>query len=81
MNTDNMPTFRDDPRAWTGQTLDESAWKVAVPEPCLEELKRAVARLERHPVPMLLLDPAEFELPACQDLLAEAATASTQGRV
>lgn len=72
MNTDNIPTFRDDPRAWTGQTLDESAWRIAVPELCLEELERVVGQLERHPVPVLLLDPGEFELTACRELLAEA---------
>ena len=65
-------SFRDDARAWTGETLDESAWRIPVPKRCLEELERVVGHLERHPVPVLLLDPAEFELSASRALLEQA---------
>ena len=45
---------------------------MAVPAQCLEELTSVVDQLERHPLPVLLLDPDEFELSACRELLSEA---------
>lgn len=60
------------PRAWRRATISESDWRIAVPAACLDELAGALERLRMDPLPMLLLDPAEFELSACAALMAEA---------
>ena len=60
------------PRAWRRATIAESDWQIPVPARCLDELDGALEQLGIDPLPMLLLDPAEFELPACTALIAEA---------
>jgi alpha-ketoglutarate-dependent taurine dioxygenase len=65
-------TYRDDPRAWTGATLTEDAWRLPVPAACVAELEAVVEYLERHPMPVLLLDPDEHALDACRALIAHA---------
>ena len=60
------------PRAWRASTISESDWKISVPDACLEEIAAALERLRTDRLPMLLLDPREFDLPACGALMREA---------
>lgn len=68
----NIPNFSGDPRAWSGASLPESAWRIPVPEQCASELDTVMRHLERHPMPMTLLDPGEYEMPGCASVIDEA---------
>ena len=59
------------PRAWTRRTIDEGDWRIALPPRCLDEIEQLARALERDPVPTYLLDPSDYELDACRDLLGE----------
>ena len=59
------------PRAWTRRTIRECDWRIAVPSSCLDEIEQLARVLERDPVPTYLLDPADYQLDACRDLLGE----------
>ncbi|MCE2514820.1 MAG: TauD/TfdA family dioxygenase, partial [Acidobacteria bacterium] len=59
------------PRAWTRRTMRESDWRIAIPSSCLDEIEQLARALQRDPVPTCLLDPADYELDACRDLLGE----------
>jgi len=59
------------PRAWRASTISESDWLMAIPDACLDELEAALEQQRADPLPMLLLDPREFELPACCALMSE----------
>ena len=59
------------PRAWRASTISQSDWLIPIPGACLDELKAALEQLRADPLPMLLLDPREFELPACSALMSE----------
>ena len=59
------------PRAWTRRTIDERDWRIALPPRCLDEIEQLARALERDPVPTYLLDPSDYELDACRDLLGE----------
>ena len=56
------------PRAWRASTISESDWLIPIPDVCLDELEAVLDQLRADPLPMLLLDPREFELPACSAL-------------
>ena len=59
------------PRAWTRRTIRESDWRIAVPSSCLDEIEQLARVLERDPVPTCLLDPSDYQLDACRNLLGE----------
>jgi len=59
----------DDERAWRGDGLRPGSWIVPIPQPCLDELTQALVALRAHPLPMLLLNPADFELQACREFM------------
>ncbi len=59
------------PRAWTRRTIRESDWRIPLPSSCLDEIERLGRALKRDPVPTWLLDPGDYELDACRDLLGE----------
>ena len=74
VRTAPVPMIREPitgPRAWTRRTIRESDWRLAVPPRCLDEIERLARSLERDPVPTWLLDPSDYELHACRDLLRE----------
>ena len=60
----------DGPRAWRASTISEADWLIPIPDACLDELEAALEQLHADPLPMLLLDPREFELPACSALMS-----------
>ena len=59
----------DGPRAWRASSISEADWRMSVPGACLDELTAALERLRNDHLPMLLLDPVEFDLPACAELM------------
>ena len=68
----SIPQYGDDPRAWTGATLDEAHWRISVPAVCIDELTAALAHYARHPLPLLLVSHEDYDLDACRQLLASA---------
>ncbi len=58
------------PRAWRASTISESDWLIPIPNACLDELEAALEELRQDRLPMLLLDPREFALPACSALMS-----------
>ena len=57
--------------AWTAASFDPARWRVALPADCRAELAEALALYRANPLPTVLLDPADFRLPACAALMAE----------
>lgn len=58
-------------QAWTRATLSPSEWLVPLPHACLVELREALRQLRASPLPTFMLDPRDFELDACRDLMAQ----------
>ncbi len=56
--------------AWQHDDVSESDWKLPIPLECLAEIDAAMTMLRAHPVPILVLTPAEFTMPACRQLMA-----------
>ena len=59
-----------DRRAWTRDSVGASDWTVPLPEAALTELRGLAANLARQPLPVLVLSPDDFALPACRAALA-----------
>ena len=57
-------------QAWTRDTLRQEDWLMKLPPDCLAELRRALIRFRDYRLPMFLLDPADFDLPACRAFMA-----------
>ncbi|MDR3535168.1 MAG: TauD/TfdA family dioxygenase [Acetobacteraceae bacterium] len=55
--------------AWQHDNVSEPDWKLPIPSECLAEIDAAVQTLRAHPVPTLVLTPAEFAMPACRHLM------------
>jgi hypothetical protein len=58
------------PKAWMRGDIGPGDWTIPVPAACLREIAQAVAELRNHPVPTLLLTPADFAMPECRALMA-----------
>jgi alpha-ketoglutarate-dependent taurine dioxygenase len=69
----------DGPFAWKAETLLPDDGLIRIDEACLAELRAAVALLRCNPLPLEALTPDDFELPACQALMARAAEALESG--
>jgi len=57
--------------AWRAAELAEADWKLPIPARCLQEIEAVVHLLRAHPVPTLVLTPAEFALDACRDFMLQ----------
>jgi alpha-ketoglutarate-dependent taurine dioxygenase len=57
--------------AWTEATFDAASWRVSLPAECLAEIRAALAAYRCNPLPTVLLDPADFALPACAALMRQ----------
>ena len=68
-----MPPMLDhvieDDRAWTRDTLQPGDGIVPLDEDCLAELDNAIDTLRANPLPLLMLQPTDFTLPACTALI------------
>jgi alpha-ketoglutarate-dependent taurine dioxygenase len=58
------------PGAWRRRDVRPDDYRVALSAACLDEIARTVATLRANPLPMLLLDPAEYELTQCRAAMA-----------
>jgi alpha-ketoglutarate-dependent taurine dioxygenase len=59
----------DGAEAWTEATFDPARWRVTLPAECHAEIRAALALYRRNPLPTVLLDPADFGMPACAALM------------
>jgi alpha-ketoglutarate-dependent taurine dioxygenase len=60
----------DEPVAWASETLLPNDGLVEVDADCLAELEKTVKVLRDNPLPMIALDPDDFDMPACRKLMA-----------
>jgi alpha-ketoglutarate-dependent taurine dioxygenase len=67
------------PMVWTRQTLRSTERIIEVGTQCVAEIEQVLATLRRNPLPMLLLQPAMFELSACQAMMDAARHEIQQG--
>src|SRR5262249_9235219 len=58
-----------DRQAWRRQSIAPKDWLVSLPQRCIDELDAAVYRVRRDPLPTLLLDPQQFSLAACAQVM------------
>ena len=58
------------PAAWTRRDVRAEDFRVKLSPACLDEIARAVEQLQANRLPTILLDPAEFDLPACRAAMA-----------
>jgi alpha-ketoglutarate-dependent taurine dioxygenase len=65
--------------AWIGSALPADAGVLALPRACLHEIADLARVLDDNPLPALALDPCDFELPACRELMARARAALETG--
>jgi len=55
-----------DRRAWTRDSVSAADWTVPLPEPAVAEVLALADVLARQPLPVLMLSPDQFALPACR---------------
>lgn len=55
--------------AWTGTSLSEADWFIAIDAACREELLRLLDFTRQYHLPVVLREPAQFPLPHCQALI------------
>lgn len=60
----------DEPVAWASETLLPNDGLVAIDQACQDELEAALKTLRDNPMPTIALDPADFDMPACQAMMA-----------
>ncbi len=62
-----------DERAWVRSTLGPADWVVPLPDVAVAELEDVMHRLRWNLLPVLLLSPAQFAVPACAEVMATVA--------
>src|SRR5262245_21366231 len=67
------------PIAWTRDTLAPEDGVLRLGPDCRTELDAALAAVRANPLPVLMIEPAAFELPACRELMRRAKTALEAG--
>jgi len=60
------------PIAWTRDTLAPEDGALRLGPDCRAELDAALAAIRENPLPVLMIEPAAFELPACRKLMLQA---------
>jgi hypothetical protein len=60
------------PMAWRSESVTQSDWKVAVSSQCIAELDAVLAKLQVEEMPMLALEPRDYDLAACTKLMSNA---------
>jgi alpha-ketoglutarate-dependent taurine dioxygenase len=56
-------------KAWTRDSIAPEHWLIPLPSACVDEVDAAVARLRAAPRAIETLDPSEFSLRACADVM------------
>ncbi|HUA53478.1 MAG TPA: TauD/TfdA family dioxygenase [Candidatus Sulfotelmatobacter sp.] len=67
------------PGGWRRADVRTEDYRVVLSPACLDEIRRAAELVERHPLPTILLDPAEFDLPQCRAAMTRVRTALDDG--
>jgi len=67
------------PIAWTRASLAGDAGQLRLDDDVLAEIERLAGELKANPLPVPALDPADFVLPACRALMAEAKSILERG--
>lgn len=57
------------PGVWRGDALQPADWQLALPAACCAELVQVTDLLKAHPLPLTLLDPADYELAECRQFM------------
>jgi alpha-ketoglutarate-dependent taurine dioxygenase len=65
-------TAFDGPIAWTRDSLDARAGLLHLDADCINELGAALKMVRANPLPVLMLEPRAFDLPACTALMGRA---------
>ena len=66
------PMLEDDvgaSRAWRRTELSPRHWLVPLPPRCVDELDAVARQVRRDPLPVILLEPGQFSLAACADVM------------
>ncbi|MCG8546619.1 MAG: TauD/TfdA family dioxygenase [Alphaproteobacteria bacterium] len=71
----------DGPAVWRGGDLAPSDWLIPLDDAVAAELDKVVAQLRRHALPVLMLEPAMFELTAARALMADIKRRLSAGRL
>jgi alpha-ketoglutarate-dependent taurine dioxygenase len=58
-----------DSRAWKGTDLSPRHWLVSLSPRCVDELDAIASQVRREPLPVVLLDPGQFSLAACAEVM------------
>jgi len=56
-------------RAWTQKDLSPGQWLISLPPRCVDELDAVARQVRREPLPTVLLDPGEYSLAACAEVM------------
>jgi alpha-ketoglutarate-dependent taurine dioxygenase len=67
------------PQAWTRASISPADWTVELTPPALAELRAVLQELRRSPLPVLLLDPRDYALEACREVMARVRAATLSG--
>jgi hypothetical protein len=59
------------PSAWSRRDLRSEDHRIVLSSACLDEIRRTADALRRFPLPTVVRDPAEFELPHCRAAMGE----------
>ena len=68
-----------DRRAWTRDTVTAADWTVALSGPALDEVFALAETVTRQPLPVLVLSPDHFDLPACREVMARVKSILREG--
>jgi alpha-ketoglutarate-dependent taurine dioxygenase len=68
-----------DRRAWTRDTVGAADWTVPLSAGAVAEILALAETLSRQPLPVLMLSPDQFTLPACREAMARVKTILSDG--
>lgn len=66
-------------KAWKRDDVREEDWNFRLTPPCLAELAAITAQLRARPRAVETLDPAQFDLPACREVMRRVKAALEEG--
>lgn len=67
------------PKAWTRDTLSPGDWTVTLTDEAKDELRAVLRELRRSPLPVLVLNPADYKLDACRRVMEKVRGATRSG--
>ena len=71
--------WQTEPTSWQGSELAAGDGLVTFGSGAAEEIRRLAETLSANPLPVLALDPLDFDLPECRAVMAEARAALSDG--